>query len=259
MLASCQRLQDAWSVIEPVTTLAGASVQLGVTAWAGVCPTQIDLDTFLWEAFKLRYGDQDKIAAIQTVPAPAVNSVEVQHLQAAIDGILDACRQNSTLPVLLWEPAVKSLLRVTKNHAANPVIRKQCYKFAFDWLRSAIGVVGNSDFGQLCSLGLDADTEPPPVCTCTGFPIVESGQPCVIHSTIADAETVSTAAVTWKPVAFRYVVALVCAGLTDVWSAIRKDVSNRLFSIVDLLPMPYVSRIVTALVKIAALKDRRET
>jgi hypothetical protein len=231
MLARCQRLQEAWSVLTPVTTLAGASTQVGVAAWASVCPTQVDLDMFLWEAFKLRYGDQDKIA----------------------------CRQNSTLPVLLWEPALKSLLRVTKNHAANPVIRKQCYKFAFDWLRSTVGVVGNTDFGQLCSLGLDADTGPPPVCSCTGFPIVESGYPCVIHSTIADADTFGTTAVAWKPVAFQYVVALVCAGLTDVWSAIRKDVSNRLFSIVDLLPMPFVSRIVNALVKIAALKDRRET
>jgi hypothetical protein len=259
MLARCQRLQEAWSVLTPVTTLAGASTQVGVAAWASVCPTQVDLDMFLWEAFKLRYGDQDKIAAVQSVAESAVDSAEVQRLHAAIDGILDACRQNSTLPVLLWEPALKSLLRVTKNHAANPVIRKQCYKFAFDWLRSTVGVVGNTDFGQLCSLGLDADTGPPPVCSCTGFPIVESGYPCVIHSTIADADTFGTTAVAWKPVAFQYVVALVCAGLTDVWSAIRKDVSNRLFSIVDLLPMPFVSRIVNALVKIAALKDRRET
>lgn len=258
MLAVVSALQQSFEAIAPLSAGGAAASDAAVRAWRATCADQPSLDEFVWNLFKLRYGDQDKIAAHTSHVPSTTSSGASQQLSDAIDGFLDTFRNHASVRALLWEPALVALLRVTKSSGANPVIRKQCYRFMFDWVRSVLSVTGTVDLNTLFSLQDAAD--PLPICCCGGFPSGDPPSPCMIHGTddtpggwTPDGDTV------WLPVPFRWVVSVFCCGLTDIWSAIRKDSSTRIFGIVDVLPMQYVQRIVTSLVRIIAIKDKRET
>lgn len=256
MLGTVQSLCAAWDAIPSVVTGGTASVHLAVEAWQNLCPNQRSLDDFVWNVFKQRYGDQDKISTqASTVASPG--KIANEGLNDALDVWLDGFRSSTSVKVLCWEPALISLLRVTKSPAANPVIRKQCYKFVFDWIRAVLALAGSVESAG--NFIPSPDNEPVPVCTCAGFPSSDPLLPCVIHVTEYDDDAVtSTAEKGWKPVRFRWIVACFCSALTDVWSAIRKDASTRLFAVIDLLPMQHVHRIVASLVRIIGTRDKRE-
>lgn len=249
MLARIENLRNAWSFLEPAQ---GDEELLGVAAaraWATVCCSQLELDEFMLAMLKLRYGDQDKIAPSLVSSSIVEGSMDTQHVFSVIDDILDGLRGGASALVLpLWQPALLALIRVSKSNQANPVIRKQCFKFALDWLRASITCTPRLDL-----FSLPAEPDPLLICSCGGFPSGSSDDCCFVHG-VDDGGALPS----WAPVDFRFVVALINTGLTDVWSAIRKDVSNRLFSIVDALPLPHVHRVIAALVRIASLKDRRE-
>lgn len=254
-LSQAQALLSDVEELPSVVDLRSALCDSAVSVWTRHCPTQTALDELLWSLFKQRYGDQDKIASTTVTTSSISGSSESARLASVIDGLFSSVKVG--LPV--WGPFLSGLIRVSKAPGANPVIRKQCYKFVFEWLRGSLQAHSAALFGpasgRLVTLAV-GEVEPLPLCSCHGFPVSDSTVPCFVHGGGDREETLQCE---WAPVHFDWVLCLISSGLTDVWSAIRKDVSTRLFGMIDLLPLPYVHRVVGTLVRIAALKDKRET